>query len=102
MAGIHIAEALEIPYFRAFTMPWTRTRAYPHAFSVLEKKMGGGYNSITYITFDTIFWTAISGQINKWRHRELGLQSTSLAKMQANLRPFLYNFSPHVVPPPLP
>jgi sterol 3beta-glucosyltransferase len=101
MAGIHIAEALEIPYFRAFTMPWTRTRAYPHAFSVLEKKMGGGYNSITYITFDTIFWTAISGQINKWRRRELGLQSTSLAKMQANLRPFLYNFSPHVVPPPL-
>lgn len=101
MAGIHIAEALEIPYFRAFTMPWTRTRAYPHAFSVLEKKMGGGYNSITYITFDAIFWTAISGQINKWRRRELGLQNTSQAKMQANLRPFLYNFSPSVVPPPL-
>ncbi|KAL1609820.1 Sterol 3-beta-glucosyltransferase [Nothophoma quercina] len=101
MAGIHIAEALGIPYFRAFTMPWTRTRAYPHAFSVLEKKMGGGYNSITYITFDAIFWTAISGQINKWRRQELGLQNTSQAKMQANSRPFLYNFSPHVVPPPL-
>ncbi|KAF1930243.1 glycosyltransferase family 1 protein [Didymella exigua CBS 183.55] len=101
MAGIHIAEALEVPYFRAFTMPWTRTRAYPHAFSVLEKKMGGGYNNITYITFDAIFWTAISGQINKWRRRELGLQNTSQAKMQANSRPFMYNFSPHVVPPPL-
>lgn len=23
MAGIHVAEALGIPYFRAFTMPWT-------------------------------------------------------------------------------
>jgi sterol 3beta-glucosyltransferase len=101
MAGIHIAEALEIPYFRAFTMPWTRTRAYPHAFSVLEKKMGGGYNAITYITFDAIFWAAISSQINKWRRRELGLQNTSQAKMQANSRPFLYNFSPSVVPPPL-
>lgn len=101
MAGIHIAEALEIPYFRAFTMPWTRTRAYPHAFSVLENKMGGGYNSITYITFDAIFWTAISGQINRWRRRELGLSNTSQAKMQPNLRPFLYNFSPYVVPPPL-
>lgn len=101
MAGIHIAEALEIPYFRAFTMPWTRTRAYPHAFSVMGKKMGGGYNSLTYITFDTIFWTAISGQVNKWRRRELGLQGTTQQKMQANLRPFLYNFSPHVVPPPL-
>jgi sterol 3beta-glucosyltransferase len=101
MAGIHIAEALHIPYFRAFTMPWTLTRAYPHAFSVLEKKMGGNYNYVTYITFDTIFWTAISGQINKWRRRELGLQHTNQRKMQASQRPFLYNFSPHVVPPPL-
>lgn len=44
MGGIHIAEALRIPYFRAFTMPWTRTRAYPHAFAVPERKMGGSYN----------------------------------------------------------
>ncbi|EAT90042.2 hypothetical protein SNOG_03311 [Parastagonospora nodorum SN15] len=101
MAGIHVAEALEIPYFRAFTMPWSRTRAYPHAFSVLENKMGGGYNNMTYQLFDKLFWTAISAQVNKWRRRELGLQNTSQSKMQANLRPFLYNFSPHVVPPPL-
>lgn len=40
MAGIHIAEALKIPYFRAFTMTWTRTRAYPHAFAVPEHKVG--------------------------------------------------------------
>jgi len=39
MTGIHIAEALKIPYFRAFTMPWTRTRAYPHAFAVPEHKV---------------------------------------------------------------
>jgi len=39
MGGIHIAEALQIPYFRAFTMPWTRTRAYPHAFAVPENKV---------------------------------------------------------------
>ncbi|EEB86829.1 hypothetical protein MPER_16068, partial [Moniliophthora perniciosa FA553] len=24
MAGVHIAEALRIPYFRTFTMPWTK------------------------------------------------------------------------------
>ena len=39
MAGIHIAEALGIPYYRAFTMTWTRTRAYPHAFAVPERKV---------------------------------------------------------------
>ena len=44
MGGIHIAEALRIPYFRAFTMPWTRTRAYPHAFAVPDSKVNN-FNS---------------------------------------------------------
>lgn len=101
MAGIHIAEALEVPYFRAFTMPWTRTRAYPHAFAVPDHKMGGAYNYITYVMFDAVFWKAIAGQVNRWRKTELGLRSTSLDKMQPNKVPFLYNFSPSVVVPPL-
>jgi len=101
MGGIHIAEALGIPYFRAFSMPWTRTRAYPHAFAVPEHKMGGAYNYITYVMFDNVFWKAIAGQVNRWRKNELGLQATSLEKMQPNKVPFLYNFSPSVVVPPL-
>lgn len=101
MAGIHIAEALGVPYFRAFTMPWTRTRAYPHAFAVPEHKMGGAYNYITYVMFEHVFWKAIAGQVNRWRKRELGLLSTNLDKMQPNKVPFLYNFSPSVVAPPL-
>ncbi|TAQ85107.1 hypothetical protein B7494_g6572 [Chlorociboria aeruginascens] len=101
MAGIHIAEALGIPYFRAFSMPWTRTRAYPHAFAVPEHKMGGAYNYISYVMFDNVFWKAIAGQVNRWRKRELGLQATNLEKMQPNKVPFLYNFSPSVVVPPI-
>ncbi|KAL9111531.1 MAG: hypothetical protein Q9227_004019 [Pyrenula ochraceoflavens] len=101
MAGIHIAEALGIPYFRAFTMPWTRTRAYPHAFAVPDHRIGGAYNWFTYVMFDNIFWKAIAGQVNRWRKKELGLRSTNLDKMQPNKVPFLYNFSPHVVIPPL-
>ena len=101
MAGIHIAEALKIPYFRAFTMPWTRTRAYPHAFAVPEHKMGGAYNYITYVMFDNVFWKAIAGQVNRWRKKELNLPSTNLDKLQPNKVPFLYNFSPSVVVPPL-
>ncbi|KAI5790684.1 sterol 3-beta-glucosyltransferase [Peziza echinospora] len=101
MAGIHIAEALQIPYFRAFTMPWTRTRAYPHAFAVPERKMGGHYNSFTYVMFDNVFWQAISGQVNRWRKKSLGLPSTNLDKLQPNKTPFLYNFSPSVVVRPL-
>lgn len=101
MAGIHIAEALQIPYFRAFTMPWSKTRAYPHAFAVPENKMGGAYNYITYVMFDTVFWKAIAGQVNRWRNNELGLKATTLDKMQPNKVPFLYNYSPSVVVPPL-
>ncbi|KAI5295299.1 Sterol 3-beta-glucosyltransferase [Ascosphaera acerosa] len=101
MGGIHIAEALGIPYFRAFTMPWTKTRVYPHAFAVPDHKMGGAYNYMTYVMFDTLFWKAIAWQVNAWRKKELGLPSTNLDKMQQGRVPFLYNFSPSVVPPPL-
>lgn len=100
MAGIHVAEALGIPYFRAFTMPWTKTAAYPHAFAVPDRNLGGTYNKLTYVVFDTVFWKAISGQINRWRKNQLNLKPTSLDKMQPDKVPFLYNFSPSVVPPP--
>ncbi|KAI8995413.1 hypothetical protein BD414DRAFT_435240 [Trametes punicea] len=101
MGGYHIAEALRIPYFRAFTMTWTRTRAYPHAFAVPEHKMGGNYNYMTYVLFDQVFWRGTAGQINRWRKNTLGLPSTSLDRMEPHKIPFLYNFSPIVVPPPL-
>ncbi|KAG9581747.1 UDP-Glycosyltransferase/glycogen phosphorylase, partial [Aureobasidium melanogenum] len=101
MAGIHIAEALGIPYFRAFTMPWTRTRAYPHAFGMQNNRMGGAYNYMTYVIFENIFWKATSGTINRWRKEELGLKATTMEKMQQDKVPFFYNFSPSVVVPPL-
>lgn len=99
MVGIHIAEALEIPYMRAFTMPWTRTRAYPHAFVVPDKKRGGSYNYLTHVMFEMIFWKALSGYVNKWRVNHLGLPKTNLYKMAQNRVPFLYNVSPAVLSP---
>ncbi|GAA5905363.1 hypothetical protein JCM6882_003138 [Rhodosporidiobolus microsporus] len=101
IAGYHIAEALRIPYYRAFTMPWTRTRAYPHAFAVPEVHMGGGYNYMTYTMFDQVFWRATSGQVNRWRKETLKIRSTNFEAMQQHKIPFLYNFSPVVIPPPL-
>lgn len=101
MAGIHIAEALKIPYFRAFTMTWTRTRAYPHAFAVPEHRMGGSYNWMTYTIFDQVFWRAISGQVNRWRRSTLGLKDTTLQRMAQHKVPFLYCISPTLVPKPL-
>ncbi|KAI5966737.1 ATG26 [Candida pseudojiufengensis] len=99
MAGIHIAEALVIPYYRAFTMPWTRTRAYPHAFFVPDAKKGGSYNYLTHVLFENIFWKGIQSQVNKWRVNELDLPKTNLSRMQQTKVPFLYNVSPCIMPP---
>lgn len=99
IAGIHIAEKLQIPYFRAFTMPWTRTRAYPHAFLVPDQKLGGAYNYMTHVAFENGYWRGTAYQVNKWREKTLGLPSTSLSAMHQNSVPFLYNMSPVVFPP---
>lgn len=99
IGGIHIAEKLKIPYFRAFTMPWTRTRAYPHAFMVPDQRLGGAYNYMTHVAFENGYWRGTSYQVNKWRVETLGLKKTSLANMELACIPFLYNMSPVVFPP---
>ncbi|KAF9586552.1 Sterol 3-beta-glucosyltransferase [Lunasporangiospora selenospora] len=101
MAGIHIAEKLDIPYFRAFPFPWTRTRAFPHPFAVPEHNLGRGYNYMTYVMIEQVFWKGISGQVNRWRKDMLGLPPTSLEKMEAHRVPSLYSWSPNVVPAPM-
>lgn len=101
IAGIHIAEALRIPYYRAFTMPWTRTRSYPHAFAVPSRRAGGNYNYMSYVIFDQVFWRASAGQINAWRKKCLRLMPTNMDKLEQHKIPFLYNFSPSLVPKPL-
>lgn len=99
IAGIHISEKLQIPYFRAFTMPWTRTRAYPHAFLVPDQKLGGAYNYMTHVAFENGYWRGTCYQVNKWRVETLGIPKTSLSEMHQNSVPFLYNMSPVVFPP---
>lgn len=101
IAGIHIAEALRLPYYRAFTMPWTRTRSYPHAFAVPSRRAGGNYNYMSYVIFDQVFWRASAGQINAWRKKDLRLPPTNMEKLEQHKIPFLYNFSPSLVPKPL-
>ncbi|KAF9952584.1 Sterol 3-beta-glucosyltransferase, partial [Mortierella alpina] len=71
MAGIHIAEALGVPYFRAFPFPWTRTRAFPHPFAVAERNLGRGYNYMSYAMIEQVFWKGISGPVNRWRKERL-------------------------------
>lgn len=82
-------------------MPWTRTTAYPQAFMVPAFEMGPSFNYSTYVLFDNILWRATAGQINRWRKRHLALPSTDMSSLSISKVPFLYNFSPAVVPKPL-
>ncbi|KAF9996236.1 Sterol 3-beta-glucosyltransferase [Entomortierella chlamydospora] len=101
MAGIHIAEALEIPYFRAFPFPWTRTRAFPHPFAVPERNLGRGYNYMTFSMIEQVFWKGISHPVNRWRRKTLGLGPSSMERMEAHRVPTLYSWSPSLVPAPI-
>ncbi|CAO1612901.1 unnamed protein product [Parajaminaea phylloscopi] len=101
MAGIHVAEALQCFYFRAFTMPWTRTKHLPQAFSVPSVDLGEAYNWSSYTMFDRVFWQATSGQINRWRRYMLHLAPIDYAELDQDSVPFVYNFSSAVVPHPI-
>ncbi|KAM0748381.1 UDP-Glycosyltransferase/glycogen phosphorylase [Meredithblackwellia eburnea MCA 4105] len=100
MAGIHVAEGLGIPYFRAFTMPWTATATYPQAFAA-SVELGPTYNQLSYTLFDSVIWKAISGQVNRFRKNTMGIQPTNMHKMSAAKTPFIYNFSSAVCPRPI-
>ncbi|KAH9080484.1 hypothetical protein EDB83DRAFT_986243 [Lactarius deliciosus] len=110
MAGVHIAEALrefshyasqikllafflpDIPYFRTFTMPWTKTRQFPHAF-LSPPVESPTFNAASYVLFDNVLWTATSSQINRWRKHTLGITSTDMGHLAQSKIPFIYNFS---------
>ncbi|OAV89338.1 hypothetical protein PTTG_28717 [Puccinia triticina 1-1 BBBD Race 1] len=100
MAGVHIAQALNIPYIRAFTMPWTKTGVYPHAMAAMGKSWGAWMNRLSYKLFDGITWLLTRKEINLWRENYLRLQRTTLAELKLSEVPFLYNFSSHVAPKP--
>lgn len=42
----------------------------------------------------------MSGQVNRWRRKTLGLPPTTLERMHSSQTPFIYNFSSAVVPRP--
>lgn len=100
MAGLHIAEALDIPFFGAFPMPWSRTKAYPHPFAVPETNLGATYNYTSHVLVEQVFWRFASGFVNRFRKNILNLPPISLGNLNEHKIPYLYSFSPHVVPPP--
>ncbi|PLW10945.1 hypothetical protein PCASD_20269 [Puccinia coronata f. sp. avenae] len=100
MMGIHVAESMKIPYFRAFTMPWTPTTEYPHPFTTTSPRLGMYHYRISYNVFNYLIWKGIESKVNKWREHKLKLKPTSFAKLRSAKIPILYNFSEQIIPKP--
>ncbi|KAL7749219.1 Sterol 3-beta-glucosyltransferase [Sorochytrium milnesiophthora] len=105
-AGYHIAERLQIPLFRSFLMPWTRTTAFPHPFAIPDARTqklllggkAGGYNYMSFSTMEQLMWMGTRSAVNAWRKDTLGL--APIWTFDPSHIPFLYGFSPSMVPAP--
>lgn len=79
----------------------TRTRSFPHPFATPNNPKGRLYNDMTYVLFDHAIWRAIATRTNAFRQSILGLPATSYEKLEVWKIPYLYSFSPSIVPSPL-
>lgn len=105
MAGYHIAEMLQIPFFSAFTMPLTRTSNFPCVFSGPGYFQNNVYNYISHVLTEEVLWVPIMGKINEWRSNKLGLPPCNFLSGPQSLIhesnvPTLYCFSSYVCPRP--
>jgi sterol 3beta-glucosyltransferase len=100
MVGVHMAEKLEIPYFRSMPFPFTRTTKFPHPFAMQSSAGGSIYNDMTYVMIDMALWASTSKYVNRFRRDRLQLPSTNLDRMELWKVPYIYSFSPTVVHPP--
>jgi UDP:flavonoid glycosyltransferase YjiC (YdhE family) len=103
-AGYHIAESLNIPSYAASLQPMSRTRHFPSVWSPTCLRLGGYYNLITHIATEQIFWHVFRKVTNRWRQKVLDLTTIPFngpfGKPMWKQQPFLYGYSPSVIPKP--
>lgn len=102
LAGIHIAERLDIPFVASLPLPFlTPTRDF--AIPFLARSLPGPMNHLSY-QFNRFTAVAYGRMINRFRSEQLGLPRVSRVSDYLHLGgervPVLYPFSRHVVPQP--
>ncbi|RDW75118.1 hypothetical protein BP6252_06260 [Coleophoma cylindrospora] len=105
-AHFHCAQALAIPVHLMFTMPWSRTRAFPHPLANIQvtKADPSTTNFLSYGLVDTLTWQGLGDVVNHWRRHTLNLESVPpmVGPYLADALeiPFTYCWSPWLVPKP--
>lgn len=99
----HVAEKLEVPSIFTLIQPFTRSRLTP-SMIMPALPLGGGYNLLTHHLSELAIWTIAKRMINSWRVDTLGLPTVPwhgpFNHLYQNKMPYLYGFSPSVVPKP--
>ncbi|RKO89836.1 glycosyltransferase family 1 protein, partial [Blyttiomyces helicus] len=103
---VHVAQKLLVPLHIYFTMPWSRTKAFPHPLANVSYKnaASGTVNRLSYDVIDTLTWEGLGDVINKFRKKTLGLKPLSTYDGAYALRhlkvPHTYTWSPGLIPKP--
>ncbi|GBG26264.1 Sterol 3-beta-glucosyltransferase [Hondaea fermentalgiana] len=106
-SGWHIAEALGVPFFTSFPMPWSRTTEFPSPFtSTRGESSSGRLNWMSYGAVDRLMWLGAGDLINRWRVQTLRLAPIWTMSARGhrlahdNRTPVLYPWSPQMLPKP--
>lgn len=103
--GYHLGQAFDIPSMAAPLQPMSRTRTWPSILSPASWELGGSYNWLTHVLVDQLLWQATRSIINPWRARSLSLPKLPVLRgpypqLRHQREPYLYGFSPNVIPKP--
>ena len=108
LVAFHVAEALGVPFVPAYLQPVHRTRhmpdvLFPEAPAWLPP-FHGSYNHLTHLLSEQLLWQLLRRATNEARREVLGLPPIPIAgpfgELGRSRRPYLYGFSPRVVPKP--
>jgi sterol 3beta-glucosyltransferase len=104
--GTDIAARRGIPMAYASLQPmYPPTGAFPSFFLPLWMSFGGRMNRLTYTLFMRISWPFLGGSFNRWRAARFNLPPWRTMREMLSCRrgygtPWLFAFSPLVVPKP--
>ncbi len=105
LGALEAADLRGIPVAFAYLFPFAPTRAFPMFWLPYRVSLGGMYNLLTHNLMARLLWRFGGAVNNQWR-KQLGLKPwRSFREMMAHARalhtPFLYGYSPALLPKPV-
>ncbi|HET6450706.1 MAG TPA: glycosyltransferase [Spirochaetia bacterium] len=104
ISGHTVAEALKIPGIPNSVAPYHPTGDFPTLFVPKFPTRSAVANRISGRVAFQVFWMSIRSEMNRWRRSQGGMSALQvrnpLGRMTRDGVPWLYGFSPSVIPAP--